>query len=379
LDGPSTSRRAFLGGAGALAVASVAACTSDAPSSPPSSSARAVPADGARQAGVTAPAPPQVNLLLAVYDVAGSRPGTVLADVGRAVLALTGAADARLAGLAAGDLTITVGIGPRLVAAVDSSLPGAAAMPAFDRESIADAAQGGDLAIQVCASDPLVLPLALAAVVASAGGQLSERWRQRAARGAYVPVSKTIQAPRNVLGFIDGIVGAHTPAELDADIWLAQPAAVAGGTIMAVRRMTLDVDAFTALPLARQEAVFGRRRESGVPLSGGTIATDPDLGAKTATGAYLIPADAHLRRANALSTGVPAMLRRSYSIDDPAPGLLFVSFQNALRTFTATLTRMQTSDALLAFTTTTASGTFLVLPGHDAGRPLGSTLFGAGG
>jgi dye decolorizing peroxidase len=70
------------------------------------------------------------------------------------------------------------------------------------------------------------------------------------------------------------------------------------------------------------------------------------------------------------------MLRRSYSIDEPAPGLLFISFQNDLRTFTATLTHMEASDALLRFTTTTASATFLVLPGFDGRHPLGSRLFG---
>ncbi|MCZ0974813.1 Dyp-type peroxidase [Streptomyces albulus] len=74
--------------------------------------------------------------------------------------------------------------------------------------------------------------------------------------------------------------------------------------------------------------------------------------------------------------GVGLMLRRSYTTDAPAPGLLFISFQNDLRTFTATLTHMETSDALLRFTTTTASATFLILPGFDGQHPLGSGLFG---
>jgi dye decolorizing peroxidase len=37
---------------------------------------------------------------------------------------------------------------------------------------------------------------------------------------------------------------------------------------------------------------------------------------------------------------------------------------------------MDTSDALLQFTTTTASATFLILPGFDRRHPLGSQLFG---
>ena len=71
------------------------------------------------------------------------------------------------------------------------------------------------------------------------------------------------------------------------------------------------------------------------------------------------------------------MLRRSYSFADSGGGLLFVSFQNGLSTFIQTLERMDADDdALLPFTTTTASGNFLILPGFQPGRPLGATLFG---
>lgn len=188
-------------------------------------------------------------------------------------------------------------------------------------------------------------------------------------------MDKALTAPRNLLGFIDGIVGPHTTAAQDRHLWLAGPAPVAGGTIAVVRRMELDLPRFAALSVAEQEAVFGRRRATGDPLSGGTITSDPSLGAKTPDGRYLIPADAHVRRANANAVGAGLMLRRSYSTDSPAPGLLFISFQNDIRTFTSTLTHMDDSDALLGFTTTTASATFLILPGFDSRRPLGSPLF----
>lgn len=150
---------------------------------------------------------------------------------------------------------------------------------------------------------------------------------------------------------------------------------VADGTLAVLRRMELDLPRFAKLSVAEQEAVFGRHRATGVPLSGGTIASGPDLGAKTPDGRYLVPADAHARRAHATAVGVGLMLRRSYSTDGPAPGLLFMSFQNDIRTFTSTLTSMDNSDALLEYTTTTASATFLVLPGFDEQHPLGSRLF----
>ncbi|EME64365.1 Dyp-type peroxidase [Amycolatopsis decaplanina] len=363
------SRRAFLG----VAVTAGLAAGCHAASAPGQAAAPdPVPAAGTHQAGVTLPRTPQPHLLLVAADVSVA-PGPLLAELGRRVLALTAGTDARLLGLPAGDLTVTVGVGPRLIRERDPSLPGATDLPPSSHEAIAPADRGGDLLLQLCASDPLVPPLAAAALLAQPG--VRERWRQSGRRGPQVPVAGDLTAPRNLLGFVDGIVGPHTPAEQQRDLWLAGPAPVAGGTIAVVRRMELDLARFAGLPVAAQESVFGRHRDTGIPLSGGAIADGPDLGAKTPDGRYLVPANAHIRRAHANVVGAGLMLRRSYSMDDPTPGLVFVSFQNDLHTFTATLAHMETADALLPFTTTTASGTFLILPGFDEHRPLGSPLF----
>lgn len=348
---------------------------SDAPAPAPVP-VRPVPATGRHQAGITVPQPAQHNLLAVVADLgAGVAAGPLLAELGRTVRALAAGTDARLLGLAPGDLTVTIGVGPRLVRTVGASLPGAADLPRFSRERVAPQARGGDLLIQICATDSLVPAAAAAALLAQAGDRLRERWRQSGHRGADVPVDKDRSAPRNLLGFVDGIVGPHTAEAQERHLWLAGPGPVAGGTLAVLRRMELDLPRFAALSVAEQEAVFGRRRAAGSPLSGGSIAADPQLGAKTADGRYLIPADAHVRRANANAVGAGLMLRRSYSTDAPAPGLLFVSFQNDIRTFTDTLTRMDNSDALLSYTTATATAAFLILPGFDERRPLGSPLF----
>ncbi|WP_275557727.1 Dyp-type peroxidase [Streptomyces sp. 5-6(2022)] len=374
------SRRAFLGATGTVtAVGLSTGC--QARSAPPDRSDGPAPTPpvsptGRYQAGITLPRPAQRNLLVVVADIvdAGSvRP--LLAELGEAIRTLTAGTDARLMGLEPGDLTVTIGVGPRLVRKVDPALPGAKDLPRFSREQIAPRARGGDLLIQICAGDALVLPVVAAALLEQAGDRIHERWRQSAGRGPNVPVARGLAAPRNLFGFVDGIVGPHTRAEQQRHLWLAGPGPVAHGTIAVLRRMELDLPRFAKLSVAEQEAVFGRRRDTGVPLSGGTIASGPDLGAKTPDGRYLVPADAHARRAHSAAVGVGLMLRRSYSIDAPAPGLLFMSFQNDIRTFTNTLTRMDNSDALLEFTTTTASGTFLILPGFDAQRPLGSRLF----
>ncbi|MFI1014852.1 Dyp-type peroxidase [Streptomyces sp. NPDC020965] len=377
------SRRAFLDATGATVAAGLLGGCSSGSSQPdrsdPTTAAAStpVPATGRHQAGVTLPHSAQRNLLAVVVDLdTAVAPGPLLAELGEAIHALTAGSDPRLLGLSPGDLTVTVGVGPRLVRTVGAALPGAADLPRFSRERIAPQDRGGDLLIQICADDALLVPVAAAALLDRAGDRVRERWRQYGRRGTEVSIAKGVTAPRNLLGFIDGIVGPHTTAEQERDLWLAGPAAVAGGTLAVLRRMELDLTRFAALSVAEQEAVFGRHRASGVPLSGGTVASGPRLGAKTPDGRYLVPADAHVRRANPTMVGVGLMLRRSYSIDEPVPGVLFISFQNDLRTFTATLTRMDTSDALLPFTTTTASATFLILPGFGQQHPLGSALFG---
>ncbi|MFF2809697.1 Dyp-type peroxidase [Streptomyces sp. NPDC058000] len=374
------SRRAFIGATGAVVTTGLTAgCESPAPapSRPPSPAPTTrVSPTGRYQAGITLPQPAQPNLLAVVADLGDAVAiGPLLAELGQSVRTLTAGTDPRLLGLPPGDLTVTIGVGPRLVRMADPSLPGAADLPRFSREQIAPQARGGDLLIQICASDPLLLPVVAAALLGQAGHRIRERWRQSGRRGPNIPVDKGISAPRNLLGFIDGIVGPHTTAELQRHLWLAGPAPVGGGTIAVVRRMELDLPRFTALSVADQEAVFGRRRATGVPLSGGTAAWEPNLGAKTPDGRYLVPADAHVRRANPNVVGVGLMLRRSYSTDAPTPGLLFISFQNDIRTFTNTLARMDDSDALLRFTTTTASATFLILPGFDQQHPLGAKMF----
>ncbi len=331
---------------------------------------------GRYQAGITLPQPAQPNLLALVADLGDAvAAGPLLAELGQAIHTLTAGNDPRLLGLPPGDLTVTIGVGARLVRMSDPALPGAADLPQFSRERIAPQARGGDLLIQICASDALLLPVTAAALLDQAGDRIRERWRQSGRRGPNIPVDKDISAPQNLLGFIDGIVGPHTTAEHQRHLWLAGPAPVAGGTLAVLRRMELDLPRFAALSVADQEAVFGRHRATAVPLSGGTMASAPNLGAKTPDGRYLIPADAHVRRANPNVVGVGLMLRRSYSTDEPTPGLLFISFQNDIRTFTNTLAHMDDSDALLRFTTTTASATFLILPGFDQQHPLGARMF----
>lgn len=335
----------------------------------------AEPADG-RQAGVDRPAQPQTHAVVSVFDLpVEAGPARVATRLGGAVLELTGKPGKAL-GVEAGNLTVTVGLGPRLLGSAGAGLPGGLGLPAFAREERTARAWGGDLLMQVCASDPVVVALAdtrLAEILTTEGALF--RWSQA---GFRPPGDGAV---RNLLGFPDGIENPRTRPELDREVWLDGPGPFADGTIAVVRRLRTDVTGFLAQSAVRQEEAIGRRKADGAPLSGGEALGRLDLSAKTPRGRYLVPVMAHARRANPNATGSGRMLRRGYSYrngpDDQ--GLLFVSFQRRLRTFTATQRRLDDGDDLMRFVTTTASGAFFVPPAFTPERPLGVGLLGERG
>ncbi|MFE6836716.1 Dyp-type peroxidase [Streptomyces sp. NPDC057705] len=328
---------------------------------------------GLRQAGVDRPAQPQTHAVVSVYDLPPQAgPARVAARLGEAVLALTAKPGMAL-GVDGGDLTVTVGLGPRLVGPAVLGVPGGLELPAFAREERTARTWGGDLLVQVCASDPAVVGLAdtrLARALAAEGA--SGRWSQT---GFRPPGNGPV---RNLLGFPDGIENPRTRPELDREVWLDGPGPLADGTIAVVRRLRIDVTGFLAQSAARQEEAIGRRKADGAPLSGGEALDRLDLSAKTPRGRYLVPAMAHARRANPNATGSGRMLRRGYSYrNGPTDqGLLFVGFQRRLRTFTATQRRLDDGDDLMRFVTATASGAFFVPAACTPERPLGSSLLG---
>ncbi|PZU49072.1 MAG: peroxidase [Microbacterium sp.] len=375
-----TRRSLLTGGAGAvLGAAAVGGLSllggrgAGAPSStttPGEADATPVAAMGDHQAGVAAPAVPPVNAEIGVFDAPDiTGPAALrdlLATLGDRIVQLT-AADhrSRLLPDGPGDLTLTVGIGARLLSFVGTDLATAATLPTFAGDADLESS-GGDVLLVAAASDPSIPPGALSAL---ADG-LEARWQQPAFRGA-----RKGGATRNPFGYYDGIIAPHTESDLDAGVWIAD-GPLAGGTICTVRRFRLDIARFQALGDGAQDAVFGRRQSDGQPLSGGDAFGEIDLTAKSAEGEYLVPARAHARAAHPSFIGAPLMLRRSYSYANAADdrGIVFLSFQNDVSTFARTLRRMEEVDDLLPFTTATASGAFAVLPGFSSDRPLGATL-----
>lgn len=357
------------GAAGTGAWALSARETPDAASETPAGIGAVTPT-GRTQAGIARPGTPQRFGHLLIVDVDRAAPlHAWLAVLGERIAAVTtGTSDAAPDG--SGDLTVTIGLGPELVASVGADLAGAEPLPRFaGDDGIAPERDGGDVLLAAYGSDPGILRPVLHGLLDSIPGATA-RWEQALFRGPG-------EGPRvrNPLGFHDGIMVPTTQEDLDENVWIPD-GALAGGTICVIRRLRLRIDDFRGLPIAEQERIIGRRRIDGSPLSGGGPDAEVNLSARTPEGDPVIDVHAHVRAAHPSFTGSHLMLRRGYAFDDGEEdaGLMFICFQRDLRTFVATQHRIDEVDALSAFSTPTASGTFLILPGFDADRPLGSTL-----
>jgi len=337
---------------------------------PGTDDATVVDPHGTHQAGIDRPTTLQRHAELAVLDLPERLPSRAdLADlldgVGERITTLVAGTDPDLGDLRPTRLTVTVGIGPRVVRTFLPGAPAADDLPAFARDALVD--EGGDLAVLVRCDVGPTAARAVSALHRETGLDVS--WSASAFAGPPEGL-----AARNLLGFHDGLSIPRTDDELATTVWSARPM---GSTTLVVRRMPIDVARFGAQTVTQQDDAIGRSRATGIPLSGGSQADGPDLDAKTPDGRYLVPVDAHIRRAHPLPAGLDGlMLRRSYSFADgpDREGLLFMAFGADTSLFVRTQQRLDEQDALMAFTRTTASASFLVLPGFTPARGLGTAL-----
>ncbi len=378
-------------GAGLAAGAGAAAAGGDGP--PPDArlaAARAVarPFRGTHQAGILEPPPPYAAFVALDLADGVDRDGvrrllTVWTDdierlmAGRAPLTDL---EPELAAVPA-SLTVTVGVGARVVAAAGAQRPGwLAPLPAFPEvDRLQDAWSGGDLLLQLCADSPTTVSHAQRRLTTSVADLATVRWVQRGFRepfeGPGVPM-------RNLFGQVDGTVQPDVTG-LDADLlWGGDdgPAWLRGGSSVVVRRIAMRLDDWDRVDRSSRENAIGRRLDTGAPVTGGTVDTPADLDATDELGFHVVDDAAHLRRAHA---GEPheRFLRRPYSYDDEpggehGSGLVFVAYQaDPVRQFVPVQRRLAELDLLNLWTVPVGSAVFAVLPGAADGEVLGQALF----
>jgi deferrochelatase/peroxidase EfeB len=286
-------RRGFLARAGGLGMAVGAGAvagwdrTLDAGAADPVSDGT-YPFWGTHQAGIGTPA--QDHLRFVAFDLSTAR----RADVEALLQAWTAAAaeltqgrpvepldDDLLAapgdtgealGLGPSHLTVTFGLGPGLfeVDGVDrfglaSRRPASLVeLPAMPGDQLDASRSGGDLAVQVCADDPLVAFHAAHELARIGRGTVVPRWSQ-AGFGRTSSTTTAQQTPRNLMGMKDGTnnVRSDDTQLMDTQVWASHdPAWMAGGSYLVARRIRILLELWDRSSLDEQRTMWWISRRS---------------------------------------------------------------------------------------------------------------------
>ncbi|MGY2873608.1 deferrochelatase/peroxidase EfeB [Marmoricola sp. URHA0025 HA25] len=413
------SRRRLLGAAGAGALAGAAAvgavevaiAQGDEPEVP--SAGLGYPFHGEHQAGIVTPA--QDRLHFASFDVTTDSREELVA----LLEAWTGAAAAMTAGKPVGTgevtgydsppadtgealglppagLTLTFGFGPSLFEKEGRDRFGLGArrpkalrrLPHFAGDNLDPRRTDGDLCVQACANDPQVAVHAIRNLARIGFGTVAMRWAQLGF-GRTSSTSRAQETPRNLMGFKDGTANlkSEDTADVEKFVWVGpddDPGAqwLSGGSYLVARRINIHVEPWDRTSLKEQEALIGRERAHGAPLSGGTEFTEPDLDV-AGTGGPLIPLDSHVRLAHPSQNNGTRLLRRGYNFTDGSDslgrldaGLFFVAFvRDPDRHYVPMQLQLSAKDGLMEYLQHTGSGLWAVPPGVREGEYVGQALF----
>jgi len=312
--------------------------------------------------------------------MAGQAIGTVEPARVDAVAQDTGEA----AGLEAASLTVTVGLGPGLF---DDRFGLAARrprhlanLPTLPSDRLDAATTGGDLSLQACADDPQVAYHAIRNLARMVRGTADTRWtvlgfgRASAGRGQ--------QTPRNLMGFKDGTRNVSTDAEHDSYVWVTDDGWMTGGTYQVARKISMNIESWDADPVSDQQAVFGRTKAEGAPLSGARELDTPDFAAASAAGGTKIGPTSHIALAAHENNDGIKILRRGYNYTDGInavgqldAGLLFLAYMNDPSHFVTLQRRLGAADRLNEYIAHVGSAVFAVPPAPVTGHHVGQSLF----
>lgn len=278
------------------------------------------------------------------------------------------------------NLTFTAGFGERVfdIAAPDKKPAWLHSVPPMSRDALREEWGQTDLALQICADDPVMCAWAMRHMTRAAAEYVHTAWVQQGFMNAYGAIP-TGQTPRNLFGQVDGTVNPHGDDEFDEQVWIDGPREFAGSTSLVVRRIAMNLDEWEKLDRGSREAAIGRKLADGSPLTGGDEFTPADFDARDDYGLPVIDPNSHMARATAPKDHPEQRFkRRPYNYNLPPEagsgqlsnaGLVFLAYQkDPDRQFTPVLARLNEADRLNEWTTHIGSAVYWVPPGTGEGR-----------
>ena len=272
------------------------------------------------------------------------------------------------------NLTITVGVGASLFdkrfGLANKKPKELIPMPRFFNDRLQPGLSHGDVVLQICSDTQETTLRALRLLMKKTRKHLTLRWMVDGfAKPNTLPTGRT--STRNLLGFKDGTANiAGQPELVQRNVWINNNDWTKNGTFMAVRTIRMMVEHWDRTSLNEQEAIFGRKKDTGAPIGQSKESDIPIFHPAPVTGQ--IPMDAHVRLANPRTkqTEKSLILRRGYNyangFDDAGQldqGLLFISYQNSLENgFTAVQKRLD-GEPLEEYIRPIGGGFFFMFPG----------------
>jgi deferrochelatase/peroxidase EfeB len=237
----------------------------------------------------------------------------------------------------------------------------------------------GDLSVQFCAHSIDTCIHALRDLIKNLPDLLMLRWKQEGNVPASRPApGQPAPSARNFLGFRDGSANpdAADAATMDQLVWVTaerdEPLWARNGSYQAVRIIRNFVERWDRTPLGEQEAIMGRRKDSGAPL-------DQPEGSEYQVPLFfddphgqVTPLDAHIRLANPRTEASQAnlILRRPFNYSNGVTksgqldmGLLFICYQADLEAGFITVQKRLDGEPLEEYIKPVGGGFFFSLPG----------------
>lgn len=252
-------------------------------------------------------------------------------------------------------------------------------MTSFPNDALQKDICHGDLVIQFCSNTPDTNIHALRDIMKNMPDLLMVRWKQEGTVPVQPPHSpKAKESARNFLGFRDGSANPDSSDEalMNRIVWVgeknAEPDWATNGSYMAVRIIRNFVERWDRTPLQEQEAIFGRRKDSGAPFDGKTETDVPNY-AKDADG-KITPLDSHIRLANPRDANAEQhlILRRPFNYSNGVSkssqldmGLLFIAYQADLEKGFITVQNRLNGEPLEEYLKPIGGGYFFALPGVE--------------